>query len=119
MLTAESVRKLLLEELMCLARPASEIALGLATYPWDCDQALVSLRSSHVISILERFLCEELSATDVEGWANAIECRDDIDWNNGSLSGAAINELANPVSTRPLTVRSAMEWLAMLRDAPS
>lgn len=44
--------------------------------------------------ILARWSSGQMTAEDVEEWANAIECRDDVDFENEEVS-EVISELAN------------------------
>jgi len=103
-----------LQEVLDLVRPISEIGSDLAAFPWDCDAPLVKLDQSHIASVLTRFLSCQLSASEVEEWADAIECRDDIGLDPDSAAGIALNELANPLLTEPLTRQSAARWVAVL-----
>ncbi|MBC6475616.1 MAG: hypothetical protein GDA48_24740 [Hormoscilla sp. GM102CHS1] len=46
---------------------------------------------------------------EVENWANAIDCREDIAWEKEFSASvlALIQELANPLLTRPLSEEPA------------
>lgn len=75
------------------------------------------MESEHISAILGRFLAGDISDTDVEAWANAIECREDIGFLQPSSVAEAIWELANPLLARPLTRQSAGELVATLHGA--
>jgi len=47
-------------------------------------------------------------------WANAIEGRDDIEFNPDTTAGRLLHELANPVFTEPLTPARAAELLELI-----
>ena len=66
--------------------------------PFD-SQPLVILRVSHISSILKRFIDNDISNEEIEDWANVIEVRDDIefDQNDFNVIKESILELANPV----------------------
>ena len=76
----------------------------LRTYGWDSDDELVTLRTGHIISVLQAFQSGHLNAAQVREWANAIERREDI----GMLSGheEVLDEmvfwLANPEINYPI-----------------
>ena len=90
-------------------------ALGrLGQFPFDSEVPLVELRSAHIVACLQRFVGGELSASQVASWANAIECRDDIELAQSSLAREAIHELANSFLTQPLTQLRAQWWLSRL-----
>jgi hypothetical protein len=46
--------------------------------PWDSDEELVTLTPEHLARMLERFLSGDLTSSDLDRRANAIEGRDDI-----------------------------------------
>jgi hypothetical protein len=89
----------------------------LAVFGWDSDEELIALEPAHALSVLSRFLASELSATEVEDWANAIECREDIGLTQEAPITDALFELANPLITRPLTRQSATDLVAKLNGA--
>ena len=106
-----------LKELLHFSRPVAEVVSDLSGFGWDSEAELATLEAAHISTVLNRFLSGEISAADVEDWANAIECREDIGLLPGSPVTDALDELANPVLTRPLTRDSAAEWVAVLSGA--
>ena len=88
----------------------------LNSFNWDSDSELVILEKHHIANVLQRYLDSELSESDVENWANALESRKDIGYetNLAETLDEAIFELANSVLTRPLSKDSAKEWLLQL-----
>jgi hypothetical protein len=106
-------RQELLLDLLELKRPIKEIAAALSTYPWDSDSELVLLTPGGISEILRRYVDGNVTAGDVEHWANAIEGRDDIGIKPGATR-AILHELANPVLTQPLTPSRATVLFAML-----
>ena len=111
--TVQKERSQLLQSLLKLDRPLDQILLPLNQLGWDSDEELATLHPQHLISILNRYLNGELSPVAVENWANAIECREDLDWESEAIS-SLIHELANPLLTRPLSEDTAREWLEQL-----
>jgi len=107
-------RESLLKALLSFTRPIPDIARDLAAYGWDAPSPLVVLDAMHISSSLNRFMAGELSSTQVEYWANCIECRDDIEYDPSSAAGLALHELANPLLTRALTRQSAAKLVATL-----
>jgi hypothetical protein len=106
-----------LEELLQFSRPIAGVVSDLSAFGWDSDEELVTLEPSHISAVLNRFLSGEISVADVEDWANAIECREDIGLIQESPVADALDELANPLLTRPLTRQSAAEWVVALSGA--
>jgi len=105
-----------LQALVCLDRPLGEITAILGQYPWDSDAELVALSRANVASVLDRFINNALTAIEVEDWANAIECRDDIgfEMKSNKLLKDAIWELANPILSSALTHQTAQALLDRL-----
>lgn len=68
----------------------------LSNYSWDCEEPLLIIKNEHISYILNKFLVGNLSSEELENWANAIECREDIAFENDSLEDV-INRIANPV----------------------
>lgn len=106
-------RIVLVKELVGFSRSVADVLQDLAVFGWDSVNELVSLEPASIEAVLNRFLCGELSVDDVEGWANAIEGRDDI--GTTQIAADVISELANPVLTRPLTRQSALALVDLLQ----
>ena len=113
----EQSHVMLLQSLLRLDQPVDHLETAVGRLPWDSDRSLVTLTGADAASILERFARGELSASDVERWANAVEGREDIDFDEGHESELreALFELANPLLTEPLTPARAAQWVARLR----
>jgi hypothetical protein len=111
-----NIRVQLLQELLTHSRPVAEMVVELSRFPWD-SKALVELTPEHVVSTLERYLTRELSADDVENWANAVESRDDIEYQKANAQSlrSAIHDLANPALTEPFNATTATKLLHRLR----
>ena len=103
-----------LEKLLDLAAPVSVAATELASHTWDSTGPFVALLPKHIVGVLARFIAGNVSAVEVEAWANAVECREDIQYLPSSPAGVVLHELANPMLTRPLTLLSAQARIATL-----
>ena len=102
-------RKELVERLVRFDAPLAPTLSALQEFGWDCDEPLATLDAASVRGVLQQFLSGRLTAGDVEAWADAIECRDDIDC---SRFRDIIHELANPLLTPALTPATAQELLS-------
>jgi hypothetical protein len=72
-----------------------EIAYSaLASFPFDSEVELVKVTKEDLANVLNKFLLNEITADDLELWANFIECRDDL---NYAEIEDYIYALANPV----------------------
>jgi tRNA(His) 5'-end guanylyltransferase len=103
-----------LESLLSLDASLVEAQAALSAFPWDSDKELVSLESRHLVSALTRYVNDELNERQIEEWANAIECREDIAF-DASTARECLHELANPLLEQPLTKIRAQWWIAKLK----
>lgn len=110
-------KKEILLSLKSLDAPMSEIKSSLNENVWDSEVELVTLTRQDIANVLSRFLDHKLSATDLEDWADAIEGRDEIGFEEGheDLLKDIIFELANPEIHEPLTHQLVVEMLERLK----
>jgi len=82
-------------------------------YGWGSEEKLVSLSAEDVSPVLERFVSGKISEGDIEAWANALECREDVDFSSKNVF-LAIHFLANPDLEGKLTNEAAKKLLGAL-----
>jgi hypothetical protein len=104
-----------LKALVKISMPIPEAISRLAEFAWDSESELVLLSPEDFCHVLSLFKQSTLSASEVEGWANALECRDDIGCSTSQLH-ELLYELANPMLTVPLSVERADFWLYHLTN---
>ncbi|WP_208281649.1 hypothetical protein [Massilia oculi] len=112
----EASRLSLVRQLLELSKPMDELISALATFCWDYEGPNVHLTREHLLGALEKFLEGTLTADDIEVWANSIEGRDDVDFdeNNEELVGEILHELANPLLTYMLDEDRAKQLVEKL-----
>ena len=93
-----------LDALLNLRKPFTEISEALIQFPWNSEELLI-LEVPQIRRVLEQYLSGEVSESFVEDWANLIECRDDIgfDKKDNNLIKELMHALANPHLTGRLT----------------
>ncbi|NCR39110.1 MAG: hypothetical protein GPJ21_04135 [Microcystis aeruginosa W13-11] len=93
----------------------------LKTFPWDSSEAIITLKKEHLLDILDRHLNNALSATDLESWADAIECREDITYETDyeDLINDIIFDLANPTLNDPLLPKMIEQYISQLSHLKS
>ena len=103
-------------ELIEWRRPLDELVVVLANYPWDYEGPTVKLCVGHVRGALTKYLEGRVTAKNVEDWADAIELRDDIDYEreHEEVLAEVMHELANPVLTETLTPERARQLHKLL-----
>ena len=79
-------RAALLYELIQYRRPISQVIHELGPFGWDSDVDLAYLKKQQVCDLLARFIEGDanVSASDVRDWAEAIEGREDIGFEDGA-----------------------------------
>ena len=84
-----------LSKLAWLDGPSQPLIEELRLMDWDwTGEPLLVLTPEHVLSVMDRFLSGQLTAKQVEDWADALELREDVELAD-SLAGV-IFYLANP-----------------------
>jgi hypothetical protein len=107
-----------LVDLIELRLPLNAAIAAVRELPWDSDLELVVLVRANLVALLQRYLLGELSPTDLEEWANAIEGRVDIglEPRHEELLQAFVFEIANPLLAEPISDAYARRWLDRLSD---
>jgi hypothetical protein len=116
MTSDEKFRLALVDSLLTMALPLADIAKQLAKLGWDYEGIGVRLTPDHFSNVLARYLRSELSEVDVETWANLVEGRDDVDFDQTfeALVRDVLHELANPLLTHPLDPTRARHLVGIL-----
>ncbi|MCM2356854.1 MAG: hypothetical protein NDI77_01785 [Geobacteraceae bacterium] len=89
-------RKDILNDLVRNKQDISSLVQELSKFPWDCEEPLLILTSHDICKMLDSYISGEISAKVLEDWANAIECREDLGFEEESFQ-EVVNRLANPI----------------------
>jgi hypothetical protein len=78
--------------------PLEETLVLLRAYGWDSDSELVALTADDVVALIDRFFTGELSARQVQHWAELLELRDDLGFEErwAEHLALAVRQLATP-----------------------
>ena len=100
----DAPRIAIVSDLLALNGSLDDIATKLASLEWDYDGQCVVLKKLDLINVLQRYLREDISAHEVERWANLIEGREDIQFEQHDVDKieSVLHELSNPLLTTPL-----------------
>jgi hypothetical protein len=101
-----------LRDLIELREPIPAAISRLRHFPWDSDRELTTLTGNDLVRLLDGYLRGDLPNKEVEEWANALEGRDDVGYEDriSDTLRQIIFELANPLLTTPLEPARAREW---------
>ncbi len=114
-------RRVALEDLIHLRGSVADTLKRLRVFDWDSARNLVTLSPATVIEVLERYLSGDVTAEEIEKWADGIEVREDIAFPPlfDTVMKELFFELANPEIDRPLSPETARGWSERLRDSTS
>ena len=106
----------ILESLVLLSKPLTEISDELSKLDWDYKAESYVVLAKRVSSVLHRYVSGELSSDDVEGWANLIECREDLEFESSKEKELenTIYRLANPVLEGEITPELCRQLISKL-----
>jgi len=95
----------ILRDLVAFSKPIHELSGILSQLDWDYEGEPLIVTASEVKSVLKRFLAGECSAQDIEAWANLLELREDLQFEEHKLEAIenVIHCLANPVLQGEIT----------------
>ena len=85
----------LLKDLVTLQGNIESLEKDLSKFIWDSEISLYSISVEDFNYVLKKSLNDEIDFETLTSWANALECRDDLGFNNEAMQ-EFIFELANP-----------------------
>lgn len=85
----------ILKDLILLQGNIESLENELSKFSWDSDLPLYTIGNEEFIFVLKRSINDEIGFDTLINWANALECRDDLEFNNEAIQ-ELIFELANP-----------------------
>jgi hypothetical protein len=102
----------ILQELVRYQLPTGPLLIELRSFGWDWveDEPLLILKKDDLIRIIDRFLSGEITATQLQEWAENLECREDIDFEkiDKETIDAVFFRIATPFINEPLTIESVL-----------
>ena len=113
-------RKTILNKLINYEEPLEVLHSELSRHEWDLDKELIELRREHIVNIIQKYLNNEITKDELIGWANAVEMRDDIEYENGheKLIATTLNELNTPEINNPIKREYLLDIIATLLLRP-
>ena len=103
-----------LRNLITFSQSISILADNLSKLDWDYDGPPLIVSAEQVQEVLERFLAGRFSAQELEDWANLIEGREDLEFEEIKHNEIAdvIHCLANPELEGRITTDSCKALIA-------
>lgn len=86
-----------LRDLIDFRRPVLEAVAALGSFTWDAPRELVAVTKGHLVAGIQRCLDGTISLEELRAWAEALEGRDDVGYEEGGDElREAVFELATP-----------------------
>jgi len=108
-------REDILHDLVHLKGNLSDLADEISQFPWDIEQPILTISKVDFFSILNKCLNNEITLNELEHWANMIECRDDLGFEDDRIQ-ETIFELANSEINKKTTKKRLNEIMDELHQ---
>jgi hypothetical protein len=108
-------RKKILKDLVLLKGNIKILEKELSKYHWDIEKSLITIDTVYFINVLKRYINNEIDFNILSNWANAIECREDLDFSNEIIQ-EIIYELANFEINGEITKERLNEIISQLES---
>jgi len=108
----------ILKNLVYFEKPLQELVCDLSALDWDYHGEPYIVYSGAVATVIERYLDENISAEELEEWANLLECREDLDFEEAKqeVLSCIIYDLANPTLQGDITYNGCKDKLIQLKE---
>jgi len=107
-------RKDILMDLVFFKADLSELQNELSQYSWDIKEPILIISKQDFTNIFKKCINNEISFETLVSWANAIECRDDLDFEVEEMQ-EIVFELANPEINGEITKERLQEIINELK----
>jgi len=97
----------ILQELVRFEAPSAPLVRELRSFGWDWSgEPLVVIKKEDLLRVIDRFLAGELSAPQLQEWAENLEVREDVafDEEERDLVDPIFFRIATPEINDPLTL---------------
>jgi len=107
-------RKEILIDLVYLQGKIEVLEQELSQYTWDIENPLYKISVEDFSNILKRSINNEIDFDTLVSWANAVECRDDLEFESEEMQ-EIIFELANTEINVEITIERLSEIITLLK----
>ncbi|MDD5262307.1 MAG: hypothetical protein PHD76_10725 [Methylacidiphilales bacterium] len=102
----------ILQELVRYKKPTGPLMLELNSFGWDwLGEPLLILKNEDLLYIIDRFLADQITAAQLQEWAENLEAREDVafDKKEETLLDDVFFRIATPFINEPLTKETAQK----------
>jgi hypothetical protein len=100
----------ILRELVRYEKPTEPLMRELSSFGWDWseDTPLLVLKKEDLLRIIDRFLADQITAAQLQEWAENLEVREDVafDDQERDVIDDVFFRIATPMIHEPLTAES-------------
>ncbi len=87
----------------------------LSQYSWDTEEPYLVITRRQFLEILKKCLEQKITFQDLENWADSIECRDDLDFEDEELQ-EIVFEFSSPEINGEITKERLQEIIKNLSE---
>lgn len=103
----------ILTDLVAFDANLKELRTELSKYPWDTDKPYLIISKLQFSNVLNKCIKRVITFQELEDWANTIECRDDLDFEDEIIQ-EFLFELSSPEINGEITDKRLCEMLNVL-----
>lgn len=109
-------RQNILKNLVEFSKTLDELSYDLSSLNWDYEEEPFIVYSNQIVEVLNRYIVGEFNSHEIETWANLIECREDIKFEEEKedILENIIYQLANPVLEGDITPKLCTEMIRII-----
>lgn len=100
-----------LQQIITFGEHRDDAVSALGQYGWDPEFDVINVDPSALLHVLNKYVQGNITADDLELWANFIECRDELDY---SVIEGYIYALADPEQMGDITVTHIERMIIVL-----
>jgi hypothetical protein len=106
-------RKQILHRLIQLDGDLETIQKELKSFAWDANEYIIVVTMNDLKAVLTQYLEGKKTIDELERWADLIECREDIDFEDSQENKikTIVHHLANPELNGKVSVDIVRAWL--------
>ena len=104
-----------LNDLVSLNKELPFLKDELSQYSWDTEEPYLVITKTQLIEVVKKCLDQKITIQDLENWADLIECRDDLDFENEELQ-EIVFEFASPEINGEITKERLQEIIKDLSE---
>ena len=75
----------ILNDLVSFNKSLPSLKNELSQYSWDTEEPYLIITKTQFLEVLKKCLDQKITFHDLENWADSIECRDDLDFEDEAL----------------------------------